>query len=149
MTVFAGIAEFERDLIRERTYAGRESCETAWRIVLAGLENSIQSRPGWQASFLQAGKPFGKSRERSRSTKPLSTGWRRNRKSRRTLRSVDPSTRFSVRFPNTLSKRCARAEDIFTYNPGAATDRSLLTKSGIDDASSFPSICCITVSLSK
>jgi DNA invertase Pin-like site-specific DNA recombinase len=26
MTIFAGIAEFERDLIRERTSAGRESC---------------------------------------------------------------------------------------------------------------------------
>jgi DNA invertase Pin-like site-specific DNA recombinase len=30
MTVFAGIAEFERDLIRERTTAGREAARRRW-----------------------------------------------------------------------------------------------------------------------
>jgi hypothetical protein len=52
MTVFAGIAEFERDLIRERTGGGREAAENAV-FSLDDRENSIPISGNWQASSLR------------------------------------------------------------------------------------------------
>jgi DNA invertase Pin-like site-specific DNA recombinase len=47
MTVFAGIAEFERDLIRERTKAGRDAAKCRGCASFT-LISSILSRPNWR-----------------------------------------------------------------------------------------------------
>src|SRR3954463_15174149 len=43
MTIFAGIAEFERDLIRERTSAGREAAASylCWNLTVSGKTGKI------------------------------------------------------------------------------------------------------------
>jgi DNA invertase Pin-like site-specific DNA recombinase len=56
MTAFAGIAEFERDLIRERTGAGREA--TKQRVVRFGRPRKLNPDQAEAAAQLLAeGKP--------------------------------------------------------------------------------------------
>jgi DNA invertase Pin-like site-specific DNA recombinase len=50
MTVFAGIAEFERDLIRERTSAGRKQPGDE-AFTLDALVNLTRSRQNWHAGL--------------------------------------------------------------------------------------------------
>jgi DNA invertase Pin-like site-specific DNA recombinase len=74
MTVFAGIAEFERDLIRERTGAGREAAKQ--RGVRFGRPRKlILIRRRLQPSCLRKARRFETSQGRSTYTKPRFIAW--------------------------------------------------------------------------
>jgi DNA invertase Pin-like site-specific DNA recombinase len=61
MTIFAGIAEFERDLIRERTGAGREAAKK--RGVQLGRPRELAlDRRNWHSVLFRKGSPSGKLR---------------------------------------------------------------------------------------
>jgi DNA invertase Pin-like site-specific DNA recombinase len=53
MTIFAGIAEFERDLIRERTGAESEASN------LDGRESLLWIRVNWHSVLFRKGSPSG------------------------------------------------------------------------------------------
>ncbi len=64
MTVFAGIAEFERDLIRERTGAGRESAKQRG-VRFGRLRKLNADQVQVAAQLLGEGKPVETSQGRS------------------------------------------------------------------------------------
>ena len=67
MTVFAGIAEFERDLIRERTSAGREAAKR--RGTHSGvLESSTANKLNWRVGSSTRDSLSGRSPKPSTST---------------------------------------------------------------------------------
>ena len=74
MTVFAGIAEFERDLIRERTGAGREQ-QNSVAYASAGRASSILTRPKLRRSCWQKANRFETSQGRSTYTRPRFIAW--------------------------------------------------------------------------
>jgi DNA invertase Pin-like site-specific DNA recombinase len=72
MTIFAGIAEFERDLIRERTGAGR--AEAKRRGVRFGRPKKMnEEQRNLACRLIKEGNPFQRSPEPSASTPPHST----------------------------------------------------------------------------
>ena len=74
MTVFAGIAEFERDLIRERTGAGREAAKQ--RGVRFGRPRKLNPDQAQVAAhFSQKAKRFGISQGHSMYTRPRFIVW--------------------------------------------------------------------------
>lgn len=62
MTIFAGIAEFERDLIRERTGAGCEAAKKSEASNLAGCESLLWIRVNWPCFLFRKGISSGKLR---------------------------------------------------------------------------------------
>jgi hypothetical protein len=61
MTIFAGIAEFERDLIRERT-GGDAKRPRSEASNLDGRESLLWIRVNWHSVLFRKGSPSGKLR---------------------------------------------------------------------------------------
>ena len=90
MTVFAGIAEFERDLIRERTGAGREAAKQ--RGVRFGRPRKLNTDQAQVAAQLLA---EGKAGSRHRKDVQRTRGHDLSRRSRRTVHrmaGIDPAS---------------------------------------------------------
>ena len=74
LTVFAGIAEFERALIQERTGAGTGGGQAARRALRPARQAGAPSRSPWRGACSRRAPPPARWRACSRSTAPPSTG---------------------------------------------------------------------------
>ena len=79
MTVFAGIAEFERDLIRERTSAGREAAQAAGHSLRASSKAQPRTDKTGAPAHQARGDPSERSPTPSTSTPQPSIGSQRRR----------------------------------------------------------------------
>jgi len=106
MTIFAGIAEFERDLIRERTGAGakRQRNEAS---DLDGRESLLWIRMNWPSALFRKGNPSERLRRFLMSNQQRSIDWPRSGTTGTANSGAASSGRSSRFTSNTKGKRMA------------------------------------------